>query len=120
MRETIQDIITRLLRYQHAPEKTTSLFRTLKHNADLLPRLQAVLETTLQAYGKFEEVVYDIQGPRDDGSDVVLRCRKENGEAESGKSSVVFSKRRTRLFIAHRETRSCACAITWHSIFKIN
>lgn len=78
----MQDSITRLLRYQHAPEKTTSLFRTLKHNADLLPKLQAVLEMVLQAYGKFEDVVYDMQGPRDDGSDVVLRCRAKNDGAE--------------------------------------
>jgi hypothetical protein len=82
MRESIQDSVTRLLRYQHAPEKATSLFRTLKHNADILPKLQAVLEMILQAYGKFEDVVYDVQGPRDDGSDVVLHCRAKDDEAE--------------------------------------
>jgi hypothetical protein len=49
MRETIQDSIRRLLRYERAPEKVTKVFCGRKHNADLLPMLQAQLETLLSA-----------------------------------------------------------------------
>jgi hypothetical protein len=76
MSETIEDSVRRLLRYQRAPDKATKTLRHWKHNADILPKLQAQLEMLLAAYGKFEPVVYDTQGIRDDGSDIVLRCRQ--------------------------------------------
>jgi len=80
MPETIQDSITRLLRYQRAPEKVTSIFRTWKHNTDMLPRLQKQLEMVLEAYGKFQHAVYDTQGIHDDGSDLVLHYRPERSD----------------------------------------
>jgi hypothetical protein len=73
LRDSIQDTITRLIRFQRAPQAVAIAFRKLKHDADLLPRLQGQLETILDAYGKFHPIVYDTQGIRDDGSDVVLR-----------------------------------------------
>ena len=73
MREEIQDSITRLLRFQRAPEKITKKFRHLKHNADILPKLQKQLEMVLDACGKFEPIVYDCQGINDDGSDIAVR-----------------------------------------------
>jgi hypothetical protein len=76
MSETIEDSVRRLLRYQRAPDKATRTVRHWKHNADILPKLQGQLEMLLAAYGKFEPVVYDTQGIRDDGSDIVLRCRQ--------------------------------------------
>jgi hypothetical protein len=75
MPESLQDSITRLLRYQRAPERATKRFRGWKHNRHILPRLQTQLEMLLDAYGKFEPVVYDTQGIRDDGSDIALRYR---------------------------------------------
>src|SRR5689334_13143362 len=83
MRETILDSITRLLRYQRAPGRITRMFRTWKHNIDTLPRLQQQLEMLLEAYGKFEPIVYDTQGIHDDGSDIVLRCYPEGSATES-------------------------------------
>src|SRR3974377_2082427 len=80
MRETIQDSVTRLLRYQRAPVAATRNFRTWKHNSDILPRLQSVLEMLLEAHGKFEDVVYDMQGILDDGSDVAVRCRSQKSD----------------------------------------
>ncbi|WAC08835.1 MAG: hypothetical protein OS130_06525 [Thermodesulfobacteriota bacterium] len=76
MNETIQDIITRLLRYQRTPDKTTSNFKRWKHNNDILPILQRQLEMILSSYGKFQPVVYDTQGILDDGSDLILRHRE--------------------------------------------
>jgi hypothetical protein len=78
MRESLQDSITRLLRYQRVPPLATKAFRAWKHNSDILPKLQTQLEMMLDVYGKFEPVVYDTQGPRDDGSDVVLRYRQRD------------------------------------------
>lgn len=73
MRESIQDTITRLIRFQRAPQAAAIAFRKLKYDRDLLPRLQGQIETILDAYGKFQPIVYGTQGIRDDGSDVVLR-----------------------------------------------
>jgi hypothetical protein len=80
MPQPIQDTISRLLRYKRAALEATSRFSSWKHNADILPRLQEQLEMLLDAYGKFEPIVYDTQGIRDDGSDVVLRYRPEKSE----------------------------------------
>lgn len=82
MPEPLKDTIRRLLRYQRAPVRATRQFRKWKHNADILPKLQTQLEMLLDAYGKFEPVVYDTQGIHDDGSDVVLRYCPESGEKE--------------------------------------
>ena len=73
MQDSLQDTITRLIRFQRAPRAVCIAFRKLKHDADLLPQLQAQLETIRDAYGKFQPIVYDTQGIRDDGSDVVFR-----------------------------------------------
>jgi hypothetical protein len=78
MRDTILDNITRLLRFQRAPEKLTSNCRQLKHNRDILPKLQTQIETILEAYGKFEPIVYDCQGIHDDGSDISIRLRPQS------------------------------------------
>jgi hypothetical protein len=43
--------------------------------------LQQQLEAILDAYGKFEPVVYDTQGMQDEGSDIVLRSNEESGNA---------------------------------------
>ena len=78
VRDSIQDTITRLIRFQRAPQAVCIAFRKLKHDADLLPQLQGQLETILDAYGKFQPIVYDTQGVRDDGSDVVLRINEND------------------------------------------
>jgi hypothetical protein len=77
MQESIQDSIIRLLRYQRAPVGVTQRFRSWKHNADILPKLQEQLETVLGAYGKFQPIVYDTQGIRDDGVDITLSYHPE-------------------------------------------
>jgi hypothetical protein len=99
MRESIQDIITRLLRYQRVPGEVTEEFRRWTHNKDILPRLQQQIEMILSAYGKFQPVVYDTQGINDDGSDLILRHREvttSNGEliAFQVKSYADLRKRR--------------------------
>ncbi len=73
MTEPLQDSLVRLLRYQRAPVRATTRFQGWKHNSILLPRLQEKLEMFLDSYGKHREVVYDTQGIRDDGTDLILR-----------------------------------------------
>jgi hypothetical protein len=84
MQETVLETLTRLLRYQRAPISATKQFQELKHDKDILPAIQDKLEVMLRALNKFEEVVYDIQGIRDDGADIVLRSRatKSNDQPE--------------------------------------
>lgn len=72
MQETVQDSIIRLLRYQRVPLGITREFRSWKHNSDILPKLQSQLEMVLEAYGKFQPIVYDTQGINDDGVDIAL------------------------------------------------
>jgi hypothetical protein len=81
MQESTQDSITRLLRYQRAPIATTWQFRNWRHNFEILPKLQEQLEMVLEAYGKFQPIVYDTQGIRDDGVDIALRYSPE-GESD--------------------------------------
>ena len=80
MRESVQDSVTRLLRYQRSP--TTQPFRNWKHNRDILPKLQQQLELILDAYGKFHPIVYDTQGIRDDGVDIALSHFPEGNSDE--------------------------------------
>lgn len=80
MRESLQDSITRLVRYQRSP--ITNPFRRWKHNRDILPKLQHQLEVILDAYGKFRPIVYDTQGIRDDGVDIALSYFPEGNSAE--------------------------------------
>jgi hypothetical protein len=71
-----------LLKRQRGPQSVTRQFRQLKHNDDILPKLQTQLETALEAHKKFEPIVYYTQGPRDDGIDIVIRCRTTNERDE--------------------------------------
>jgi hypothetical protein len=83
VRESVQESVTRLLRLQRAPREVARAFRNWTHNAQLLPKLQKQLEMILDAYGKFESVVYDCQGIRDDGSDIVLRFGPSQNEQDN-------------------------------------
>jgi len=52
------------------------------HNSHLLPKLQLQLEIVLDAYGKFEPIVYDTQGPNDAGTDLAVRYRPKDSDTE--------------------------------------
>jgi hypothetical protein len=69
----IQNIIYNILQLKRAAKEDTEIFVTLKHNADLCPKLQHKLESVFSAFEKYQRIVYDIQGPRDQGSDVIIR-----------------------------------------------
>jgi len=73
MDDQIRKTVHELLQFRRTEYTATRAFQKLKHNADLCPRFQKQLETILGAFEKYRKIVYDIQGPRDRGADVVLR-----------------------------------------------
>lgn len=80
MAKQFEHVLNRLLMYQRAPGGATAGFKGLKHNDDLCPQLQARLADVLQRYDIQGGLSYDIQGPRDRGTDVLVRIEAE-GEA---------------------------------------
>ncbi len=84
--QTVADIIDRLTRFERSPRLRTRAFRHPKHNADLCPRMQHQVEVILRGFGKHRSVVYDTQGVRDDGADVVLGYR----ESEQDRRHICF------------------------------
>lgn len=84
MLDPILESLIRLLRYQRAPKEFTAQFRKMKHDADLLPRLQNQLQVLLDAHGRFREVIYDTQGIHDDGADLVVRIPPSDENQVSG------------------------------------
>jgi hypothetical protein len=75
-------VIAELLHYGESDMHKTAVFRKWKHNADLCPMLEHQLNVIRESFLKHQSVVYDVQGPRDQGSDVLLRfSASENGEA---------------------------------------
>jgi hypothetical protein len=78
MTASLLEIIERLLRRQRSPIRATRQFRSWKHDADILPRLQTQLDTVLVALKKFEPIVYNTQGILDAGTDITIRYRTSN------------------------------------------
>lgn len=66
-------ILAELVRYAQAHPDETKGFRHLRHNNDLCPRFYDQSERVLTSFDKYTSVTYDIQGPRDRGTDVVIR-----------------------------------------------
>lgn len=66
-------VLDELLRFRQAALDETVEFKTLKHNADLCPKVERQLNAFLDCSVKYYRVAYDVQGLRDRGTDVVLR-----------------------------------------------
>jgi len=69
----IKNIIYDLLQLRRAKTEATGVFASLKHNTNLCPKFQYKLESAFEAFEKYRRITYDIQGPRDQGSDVLVR-----------------------------------------------
>ena len=80
MIDPILDTIVFLARYRRAPADATADFRRMKHNSDLVPKLQTQLESMLNAHGRFREVIYDTQGIHDDGVDAIVRIPQADSD----------------------------------------
>jgi len=80
MLNTAFQLLDFMLRRERSLVIETEAFRSMKHNADLCPRVRSQIETVLKAFGRFEPIVYDTQGFGDDGVDLVVRVERERQE----------------------------------------
>lgn len=69
----IGKIIYDLLQFRRSNKEATEKFVKLKHNADLCPKIQQKLELAFNSFEKYRRITYDIQGPSDEGSDIIIR-----------------------------------------------
>lgn len=73
MSEYSRQLIYELLQFRRAEPSATEALSRLMHNADLCPAFQRQIDAIFSAFRKYQRIVYDIQGPRDMGTDIVLR-----------------------------------------------
>lgn len=69
----LKSIVFDLLMTGRTKLSSTSQFKELKHNKDLVPSTNAQLETVLNSFERYRTASYDIQGLRDNGIDVLLK-----------------------------------------------
>lgn len=75
----INKIIFLLVTFMRSGANRTCIFSNLKHNANLCPGYTQQLERLLQAFQKYQSLAYDIQGPKDRGSDIVIKLPSDSG-----------------------------------------
>ncbi|GAB1782016.1 hypothetical protein [Priestia aryabhattai] len=71
--EYIKKIVYELLFFKRSQDNQTKWFITQKHNANLCPGFQKKFDYIFSSFEKYQKIVYDIQGPRDAGTDVIIR-----------------------------------------------
>lgn len=69
----LDEVIYQLLQFRRSRPAETHEFSGLPHNAAVLPLLQAKLEQIVSAFSKYRKIVYDIQGIRDSGTDLLFK-----------------------------------------------
>jgi Domain of unknown function (DUF4365) len=79
MDDSVLNIIDRILRFRRNPPSTTARLAGLGHDRYLLPTFKEQIEQVLESYGKFLAIAYDTQGIRDQGIDLAIRLRNEEG-----------------------------------------
>ncbi|NQE65306.1 hypothetical protein [Caulobacter sp. RHG1] len=78
------EIFTELLRRNAVTDSETVQFKNFKHDKDLCPSFTEILEGVLGVFGSYHTDVHDIQGFSDEGIDVLLRYRADDGEHKIG------------------------------------
>ncbi len=73
----LKRVIFDLLYYRRAPITRTAAFRDQMHNDDLVPAIEHQLDQIVSLFERYHRVVYDTQGLRDRGIDVLARYRRE-------------------------------------------
>ena len=66
------EIVSDLLQARRAEPSATAIFRNLKHDKDLCPKLRDQIEEIFSALEKYHTIAHDIQGLKDKGTDVLL------------------------------------------------
>lgn len=78
------EIFTELLRRNAVTDTDTARFSSHKHDKHLCPSFTEAVEGILEVFGSYHTDVHDIQGFSDEGIDVLLRYRDEDGEHKIG------------------------------------
>jgi hypothetical protein len=73
-------VIDEVLRFSEASPDLTRGFEKFEHNKDLCPQCERQLGRILNCFEKYEQIAYDIQGPRDQGTDVLVACDTNAGD----------------------------------------
>jgi len=73
MDDLVDKALNELLRFRRSTIEATKGFKEMQHNDHLCPKTQSKLTDFLEGSHRYHNVVYDVQGPRDRGKDVVLR-----------------------------------------------
>jgi hypothetical protein len=66
-------ILNEIIRFRQVQAAITRSFTNLRHNDDLCPAVERQINAFLDCSLKYRRIAYDVQGPRDRGTDVVLR-----------------------------------------------
>jgi len=74
--DSINRVVFRALHSRRASVQDTQGFGDLQHNDHLCPQLQSRLDDLLSSCKRNFNVVYDVQGFRDSGVDVVIRVSR--------------------------------------------
>lgn len=82
--ELLKKIVFDLITSGNTADGSTKKFEDLKHNDDLLPMIQEKLELILDYFYKYREIVYDVQGIRDHGVDMVLKYTQDDEPRKIG------------------------------------
>jgi hypothetical protein len=76
----LKRLIYDLMYYRKAPIGATVAFAKSKHNDDLVPAFDRQLDQVIELFDRYHRVVYDTQGLRDHGIDVIARYKDGNDE----------------------------------------
>jgi len=71
-------LISNALRYRPAKADETRALAPMRHDADLLPQVTNQVRALLSGLHRDTHVEYDIQGMRDEGTDVLARLTSAN------------------------------------------
>lgn len=75
MQEQIRNLIYFFMQYRRVDD--TSQFSKLTHNNDLCPMIKYKTEDIIQKFSKYRSITYDIQGFKDEGTDILVRLSNE-------------------------------------------
>ena len=69
------EIVADLLQSRRAEPAETEKFKHWKHDADLCDKFRQAVDAVFGAFDKYHRIVYEIQGLKDEGTDVLLSER---------------------------------------------
>jgi hypothetical protein len=78
----LKRLIYDLMYYRKAAIGATQAFAERKHNDDLVPAFDRQLDELVSLFDRYHRVVYDTQGIRDHGIDVIARYRDGSADEE--------------------------------------